>query len=264
MKSSRASKPELERYEPIRSFNGIFGPRPPANGGRQERSANPSTPITEGVNMGYRVIEEYMRQGQSFAKTMWPAAGSAALPSADPQKMMERMFQYASDLATTWLEYTQATAGQMGQMPFFVPPGSSTTPPVGGRPAANEPARSPATPRHAQPAAPRHAATSSALAPTVSIDIASKARTEVTVDVKQGLSAAVSSHALRDKDSRLPPISDVKVEVNLAENRIVVHIRVADDQPPGTYSGLLIDEGTNLPRGTLAVRVFPPEGPNAQ
>ncbi len=76
MSSPKHKKPELERREPIRNFSGVFGSpqNRGASGGAPGIGAPPSPAdaVFRGVDMGYRVIEQYMRQGQAFARAGWP------------------------------------------------------------------------------------------------------------------------------------------------------------------------------------------------
>jgi hypothetical protein len=257
MSSQRVSRPPLDRHEPIRAFGGVFGPPTsgPNSAGKQGGTPSPVDPVSRGVDLGYRVIDEYMRQGQAFAKNLWPGTAPGGIVPPDPQKLMERMYQYASDLAAVWLEYAQAT---MGQMPFS-PPGASRprapdTPHVGGFDIGS--AQRPKPDANAKDAEGARAPRASPEAPSVSVDIISTRRAEVTVDLKPGsAAAALSAHDLRAGDPQLPRISGVIVEGQAAQNRVTVRLRLPDDLPAGTYVGLIVDNETNLPMGMLSVRV---------
>jgi hypothetical protein len=201
------------------------------------------------------VIDEYMRQGQVFAKNLWPAAGGAPV-TPDPQRLIERMGQYASDFASVWLEYTQAT---MGQVPFA--PASGAGPHVhgsghvGGVDVGTHSRAEP--PRQPRPAAKAATEPAAAEAPSVSVDIVSKGRAEVTVELKPGSSkASLAAHDLRARDPQLPRLSGVLVEGHASENRVAIRLSVPEDQPEGTYSGLIVDNESNLPMGMLSVSVL--------
>jgi hypothetical protein len=234
------------------SVNGIgsAGSQAPA------RQASPGDPVSRGVDVGYRVIDEYMRQGQAFAKTIWPAGASGAAGPPDPQKMMERMFQYASDLASVWLEYAQVTMGQVpAASPFGAPGRAPGATKVGGFDIGSKPA--PTTGSGAQGVQKEPIERVPAETASVSVDIVFRGRAEVTVDLKPGSSkAALAVHDLRERNPQLPRIAGVAIEGHAAENRVVVRLNLPDDQPPGTYAGLIVDDVTNLPMGTLSVRVL--------
>ena len=39
------------------------------------------------------------------------------------------------------------------------------------------------------------------------------------------------------------------------DGSVRIRIRIPEDQPPGTYSGLIVEERANRPVGTVTVRV---------
>jgi hypothetical protein len=238
MSSPRHKKPELNRHDPVRHFAGVFGSSP------NPTAPSPEGAVSRGVEMGYRVIEQYMRQGQTFAQAGWPSRSSDASPT-DPQKLTERMFQYASDLAGVWLEYAQAV-GQASPSPASPGPArpAPAAPHVGGFDIGS-----------------RVDPGSSAVPPRVSIDVVSRKRVELTVDLKPGAAATpLRVFDLRAGDPALPRISGVTIEALPQDHRVVVRIELPDDQPAGVYAGVIVDLESNVPHGTLSVRVFDSAG----
>jgi hypothetical protein len=61
--------------------------------------------------------------------------------------------------------------------------------------------------------------------------------------------------ALRSIDGESPDIADVSVEPSDDAGRVIVQVRMSDDQPPGTYAGVIYDEASEHPCGTLSVRL---------
>jgi hypothetical protein len=201
--------------------------------------------------VGYRVIEEYLRQGQALAQAMWPSTNGATGLGMDPQKLMERMFQSASDFAALWLEYAQTT---MGQVPFAPPPaqGHKHAPHVDSS-ASKGPAAPPPGVATAKPPPPEP--------PRVVVGVTSRKRVEVGVEVTPGAaSAALVAHDLRAAEEGAPRISGVRVHVDAPDNRIAVDLDVPDDQPPGTYQGALVDSDSNLQVGKVSLRVIEAPG----
>ncbi len=249
---SRFKRPELDRSEPIRSMTALFGP--PRNGAPPRAAdaagASPGKDgVSRGVDLGYRVIDEYMRQGQSLARTMWSPRLAQETLGSDPQQLAGRMYQYASDLAGAWLEYMQA---MMAQVPASPPPQPGAHA-VGGFGLGTNGK----TPEAKPPPPPAEARVEAPTAPSVSVQVSSRRRTEVTVDLKPGsLDALLSVYDLRARDSALPRISGVAADVSKADHRVTLRIEVPDGQPPGVYTGVIVDEASNLARGTLMVRVF--------
>lgn len=258
--STRQKRPELDRFGPVRKFGGAGPSRDGAVRPDKGSSVDPAGlgTVSRAVELGYQVIEEYMRQGQSFARAAAGQRGSEEPPSPDPRKLTERMFQYASDLASVWLEYAQVAAGQAtaastasggaaGRAPV--------APHVGGFDIGSESVPRRPSVQSASPSGPMDSA--SLGGPCVSVDIVSKRRTEVTVELKPGACGAVLvAYDLRSHEPHLPHITGVTIEPKPAENRVVVRLHVPDDRPAGTYAGVIVDKVSNLPQGTLAVRIF--------
>jgi hypothetical protein len=251
----RKKRPDLDRHEPVRRFDGVFGrPRNGAhtNGGGP---AGAST-IAQGVEAGYRVIEDYLRQGQAYAKSSATPRSGQSSRAPDPQALAERMLQYASDLGAVWLEYVRITTGQ----PQAANPAKTPTdraPGVGGFDIGGEPGAAHAgeAPRSDKTTAPRLEA------PRIAIDIRSKLRAEITVDLKPGSARmALAAHDLRHRNPAIERISDVVIETEESLNRVAIRLSVSDDQPPGTYSGIVVDTDTNLPQGTLSIVLFDAAG----
>jgi hypothetical protein len=256
MSSPRTKRPELERQAPIRKLGGSLEPAmngvgSAETGGESDASPPPDI-VTRGVELGYRVIEDYMRQGQTFARTAASQRAPSETPAPDPKKLTERMFQYASDLAAVWLEYAQTSMGQ--QPASGVSTAHPAAPHVGGfdmGPGAASTGAS-APPMHGSYAPSR----ASLGVPAVSVDIVSNRRTEVTVELRAGAAqSGLSAHHLRRRDLETSRISGVTIDCMPAENRVVVRLEVLDDHPAGTYTGLIVDSESNLPQGTLSVRV---------
>ncbi len=243
----RPKRPELDRSQPIRNWSTLFGP---------PTAPKPGSPVgndavSSGVETGYRVIDEYVRQGQEFAQKVWAPLGSVGGLGADPQKLTERMFQSASDLASGWLQFMQTA---MPTAPFATATSAATPPrpegPVGGFDIGSS---QPAGGGVKQDAATGESASS----PVVSVEIDSKKRAELFVDLKPGAAQLkLAAHDLRATDSTLPRIGGIVCETHPSENRVAVRVKIPPKQPAGTYSGLVVDDATNLPRGTLSVRVF--------
>lgn len=272
-------RPTLPRSQPIRHFAGVFGGRPAPsdktattatragttrkNGAAKKPGSDPRAGVASGVSAGYKVIEEYLRQGQDFARSLWPGSDAVGGGTAEaPMNMTERLIRSASDLAGLFSEFLQ-TFSMPGALP---PPGSTPIPDFGigtgqGTSAAKDAAtraRSSGEPnRAAATVADAAASPRAAEAPAViSVDLHSRRRAEVTVNVRPGnWTGKLLVHDLRPAagTARLTGVTASGIS---ADRRIVVAVRVPDDQPAETYSGLIVDAETNLPRGTIAVRIF--------
>jgi hypothetical protein len=67
--------------------------------------------------------------------------------------------------------------------------------------------------------------------------------------------SAVRAHALRALEPEKPRIEEVALRVCGAAEPPTLTIRVPPDQPAGSYEGLLVDEATNRPVGSVRVDV---------
>jgi hypothetical protein len=202
--------------------------------------------------MGYRVIEEYLRQGQNVARTMGsPFVGGGGGPADDGlQNRLGAMLRSFSDFASLWMDMMGrvGAGGGAAPAPGFAPPSGSAGPfPIGGAPRSHEaPKEAPPEPQGAAPLA-------------ITLDIESSRRVEVSVDLRaRSPSLSLVVHDLRAPEPDKPRLTGVKLEGLPDEERVCLHIHVPDDHPPGVYSGLILDARTSLPRGSLSVRIPSP------
>lgn len=229
----RVKKPESVRTQPIRSWNVLFEPPggPPSAG-----AAPPGNPVSQGVEAGYRVVEEYLRQGQNVARGVGlPFSGGT--PADDGvQGRMGAMLRSFSDFAGMWMDVASRVGP--GGAPGATPPVGTAGPfPVG--PVAAEP----------QGVAPL----------ALTFDIQSARRIEVSVNLhprSSGLSLMV--HELRAPEPDKPRLTGVTLQGLPDEERLVLRLQVPEEYPPGVYSGVILDTRTSFPRGTLSVRIPPP------
>jgi hypothetical protein len=248
--NERVKKPEPDRTQPIRNWWTMFCPPGPpmsaASPGGPPPDGAPAQgdPISRGVEMGYRVIDEYLRQGQNVARAVWAPPPGAMPGDEGLQQRMGAMFRSFSDFASLWLD-------MMARM------GTGHAPPVGTAGPFNVGGEA----RGAQ--APRAEAPASEEGPTpgllsLNVEVDSTWRTEVLLDLRpHSASLPLRVHDLRAPEPDKPRLTDVTLETVPAEERVCIRVRVPDDQPPGVYSGLILDARTNLPRGTLSVRLSP-------
>ena len=231
----RAKRPSLERSAPIRSWNGLV--RPPE--ARQEDAPNDRVDdvIVRSVELGYRVIDEYVKRGQAAAQRMQHGAYGANDMARDAQGIAGQLVRSATDLAGAWAEFF-ALANGNGNGHAAHPNG--TTAPAGAASAAAE-----VPPASAAPAP------SSAPPWRVRLRVRAARPVETALDLAPIPSDhSIVVHALRgvDGDARL---DDVAVEAAAGVATIVVSIPAM--QAAGTYVANVFDDVTNLPAGTITV-----------
>lgn len=240
-KPRRTKKPSPKRTRPIRNWSTILAAPAASEGGAGTDGAAPKEGerptredvVSRSVQLGYRVIDEYIRQGQRAAKRINDGTFDPGAMAGDMQQLTAQMGRYVSDFASIWFElFRLAGAGAGGQLPFL----------AGG--AAN------------QSAAPQPTAAGPvARGGRVRVEVASVRPVEVALDVTAGPGpGSLVVNELRSVDPKLPALDGVGFAAAPGGER-VLRLRVAPDQPPGIYNGLVIDADTGRPAGTLSVRV---------
>ncbi len=168
----------------------------------------------------------------------------STLPN-DMQEIATRMAQYASDFAALWFEFLQLMAGSAGGWPMPAAGGNGT--PVSRSP---ESGTSPAPPPASTPLP-----TASELT-RVRVAVTSPHPAEVSVDLRAPACAGrLVLQSLRAVDPSKPRLSDVEIASPGGKEPVTVRIRVPPGQPAGVYNGLIIEEDTSRPIGTVSLRI---------
>ena len=249
--SDRPKRPSPERTQPIRSWSTLFAvpsadggdpDPPPAAPAPESRGAGLSDVVSRSVDLGYRVIDEYIRQGQNAARRLNDRSYGTQAMTGDLQELGMRMTQYASDFAAVWLEFVQLAATKNGA--------------AGG---ADSAAQSPAaTPGDAVVAAATGSAPDAEPGERtrVRIEVQATQPTEVSVDILPSATRLpLLVHALRAIEPDAPRIAEVAFEAGSDDDPPRLRIRVPPGHPPGVYSGLIIDPHTSRPAGSVSVRI---------
>jgi hypothetical protein len=229
--NDRVRRPRPERTEPIRNWSTMFGGAPTGDAAPATGMADA---VQRSVDLAYRVVDEYVRQGQRAAER-FTGRGGAALPSTgDMQDAAAQMTRFASDGMRIWLEMMGvAMAGAGPSLAPVLGAAPATSPPV----AAAGPAPEAATTR-------------------VRLALSTRRPVEVAVDLRPEASRAeLVAHALRAADADIPPLAGAAFELDPNGGPVTLRLTVPDDQPEGIYNGLVIDAASNRPVGTLSVRI---------
>jgi hypothetical protein len=255
MAAKRVTRPKLERDRPRREWSTLFGAAPKTKSASPGRSA-PGTParpadgaVSDTVELGYRVIEDYVKQGQqaaqAFASQNWAGAGGAAgAPGStgEMQQMAQRVMQYGWDFAGLWFEMWTRMGGPSGMPPM---PGSHPHSHAAAGPAGVE-----ATANGSS--AP---AEDSATSEVLSVSVESALPTTTSIELRPGRHGELVIHALRPEGQDGPPIKGVTLERSAEDGSLVVNVVVDAGQKPGTYRAAIVAAATNKAVGTLSVRV---------
>jgi hypothetical protein len=264
MSRERIKRPEPERTHPVRNWSTVFGApnrtTPPGVHASSDGRPVPNDPVSRGVEAGYRVVDEYLRQGQNVARAMWgpfiPGAGATPVPGwpgpsgfPQPEEVQQRvgaMMRSATDLAMMWIDFM--SLGGLGMAAFAPQAGSYPPGSHGPFPTNGERAASPAKPaEHAREDRPQT---------VVAVELKSSRRAEVSVDLRSGSTGlTLKVHDLRGSEAGRSRMCGIGIQGFPAEDRVLIRIDVPDELPAGVYTGIIVDEQSSLPRGTLAVRV---------
>jgi len=93
---------------------------------------------------------------------------------------------------------------------------------------------------------------------TIVCSVRSKRRTEARLDLHPptGKRFIPHVHALHSSDQTCPAIEYIRFASAGARSHTVLTIDVPDHQPPGGYTGVVVDHATGEPGGTLILQVF--------
>jgi hypothetical protein len=237
----RVKRPRLQRTEPIRSWSALFGAgrsgQSPPGAGSAGAQSKATDPISRGVEMGYRVIDDYVRQGAAVAGSF---VNGGQKPGAGPDlsQMADRMMRYATDFSSAWLE-------AMSMMASTINPGASE----GRAPASSGADRNTGAPNSA-------GSRNGDL--RVSIDVRSDRPAEVFVNLEGSSSGETLEVEPMRARSGKAVLRDVAVELPTEPGgtvRIKVHV------PAGCkaerYTGAIIEAKSKRPRGRLTVVLAP-------
>jgi hypothetical protein len=222
----RIKRPEPSRTQPFRNLSTLLGAPPHRNGegGARAREQTASGSIGEAVSrsvaLGYRVVDEYIRQGQRAAQRLNDRSLGPETITRDVQDLTTRMAQYASDFLGVWFEVIElATVGGNGHRNG----NHADTPPVA-------------------PPIPRPLRDTAAERTRVRIAVASAQPAEVALDLAPDADRrTLVVHALRAVDPDKPRLADVRLVAGEPGEPLTLHVKVPDGHPAGVYNGLIID-----------------------
>ena len=228
----RVTKPELPRTEPIRSWSTLFGPNG-QSGVTSAFGANgfgdlAGDSVGRGVELGYRVIDDYMKQGASAAGA-FSGAPTGTPPSRDDlPRMTERMLQYTSDFTSLWFDAMRIMTGQVNGQPS----GDKAAP----RPTAGEPAESAARSRFV-------------------LDVKSARAVEIIVTLDEPVKGGLAVEPLRASTGKAA-ITGVTIEPPTgAGGQLRVKVHVPPTLRRGRYTGSVLEASTRRARGRVTVVV---------
>ena len=229
----RIVRPKLDRTAPIRSFSEMLRGSPAADGNGSEQPPKDDV-VSRTVELGYRVVDDYLKAGQRAAESRGASADGSSAIVRDFQDLAGRMARYASDLTEIWFQLMELSARGAAANGAN---GAAAAPPAEASPAP--PVSEPAT-REVR----------------IAVQIASAKPVEVLLDLRVAtVPRAVVVHSLRAPEAEKPRIRGVTFDAEAGDAPPRLVLRVPATQPAGVYSGLVIDEETSRPIGTISVAI---------
>lgn len=241
----RIRRPEPERTAPDRSPSGVFrtassstGDSSTGNPSEETSAKGPLETIGRGVREGYRVVEDYLREGQRVARQINRRQYGPRQMGDDLQSLTGRMFRDSTRLLGLWVELMSSSVESLWG---------------GGRPG---PAGRPGPPDRTGGDAERDAADTEATA--VTVEVASPHPARVTVHLTAGAAEQPLRPTPLSGDPGAPPLTDVAFERGGPDEPPLLRISVPADQPPGIYHGVLVEPASHDHRGTVRVELRAP------
>jgi hypothetical protein len=91
----------------------------------------------------------------------------------------------------------------------------------------------------------------------ITLEVISTRPTQVMLDLHpQSGKLPLTTHGLRAVDPEKRPLTDITFVSSADHSPICLRIRIPDVQPPDVYSGLVVEKATNLPKGSLTVKIL--------
>ncbi|MCU0735939.1 MAG: hypothetical protein MUF20_10520 [Methylotetracoccus sp.] len=241
-RKKRLRRPEPQRTGPVRETSGYF--RDSRSWGEEPHPAwrEPSDVlddmVTQGVKLGYRVIDEHIRQGRSAAAKMRRAEDDTVKDSEEMEELIERLQRLYKDVGALCFDALDVIARSPALLRSLARREQERD--HGG--AASEEYR---------PSAPPAGA-------TIVIEVASRRRVQVNLNLPAHAGAYVpTAHALHAADPGLPPLTRITFRPDPSFGTPILEVEIPDQQPPALYTGVVVDRATNEPKGTLSVRILP-------
>lgn len=207
--------------------------------------------ITNMVQLSSTVIEEQIRAGQAAAARMRDGIANSRQLNTDVNLVIDNLVATTKDVGATWLDLLSIMARSINtQSPGLGTPGGSagtgTTPPrtitqtgtSGGA----------ATISNITPVDPAIAAV------PPEIVVTGKGAKRVVLDLRPHAPRFVPIVCELLASGQKHGLSAVKFRLN-AQKKLVLTVNIPRGQAAGTYTGVIVDHGTNHPGGTVSVTI---------
>ena len=232
----RLHRGDPARVGPIRDFSKLYSRADSANGTHPAKPVSTDaprkgggSPLAEGVELAYSVIDKYIAEGRQTAEGFSSQPYATRATNDNLQEVLERLFRFQTEMLPLWIE-TLATLVRID-------------------PSRNSHAPAPDTRPH-----PNGVQKADTMA--VSIEVVSVRPVQVSIELPPNSDPrSLVSLGLNAVDSSKPALSDISLVPDEVPGRIKLRLRIPESQPAGTYSGVIVNRESGEARGTLSIRI---------
>lgn len=237
----RFRRDDPARTDPVRNFANTLRPddpttappdwmnEPPTPGTAGPTPGDTSDFVTHGVRLGYGLLHDQLHRGQRLAEQLSGGLGTVTAPATDLRQVMERMLRFYSGMyletSLLWMDLLFPTPAPPKPDPLDPSPAPAPTPII------IDDTKIPVT-------------------------VSSSRPTRCTLKLDAGAETRpLEACQLWSRDRAKPPLMDAAFAAG-SNGNIFLRIRVPDDQPADTYLGVICDQATGEPLGTLSVEIL--------
>ena len=233
----RLRRADPARTAPIRDFSKLYRGPETSNGAaaakmfasEKPRPAAATSPLAEGVELAYSVIEKYIAEGRRTAEGLSTQPYATRAANGNLQDLLERMLRFQAEILPLWVE-ALATLVKV-------------------EPLRNGHEMSPRAWPHSNGKNPK--ATTA-----MPIEVNSTRPVQVSVElVPNSDTQSLVALALSSVAPGRPALTKVSFVRDRAVGRVKLRVQIPDKQPAGTYAGVVVDRDSGEARGTLSVRL---------
>lgn len=192
--------------------------------------------VSRAVELGYKVIEEQIQQGQKLAEQLAAGNIDPTLLNGNAADIGGRVLRFYSDIGALWYEMVESMLRKPGMSDLFANLMPGTGQQVNG--SANNGTTNGRSDIHVEiiSAGPTGA--------RVSVDLHSDCDIE-----------SMQAQSLHSRDANKQPLSDVHLIPPSEGWSPTVRVTIPEGQPAGIYSGLILAATTDEPVGTVCVHI---------
>ena len=233
----RLHRDDPARIAPVRNFSKLYSRSSSANSTHAAKAAQPNAPLrttgggplAEGVELAYNVIDKYIAEGRQIAEGFSNQPYATRAPNDNLQVLVERVLRFQTEMLPLWIE-TLATLVKVDPAQNGYALSSVAWPRSNGAPKAETMA--------------------------VTIEVVSLRPVQVSVELRPNSEPqSLVALGLSAVDSGKPILKDISLVPDEVAGRIKLCLRIPESQPPGTYSGVIVNRENGETRGTLSVRI---------